>query len=1249
MRAALWLFAGSLVLLLAVALTHPWWLAAVIGHVLAREGADVREVNVRGYGAIEWSGLSWEFEGNRIEADRIAVALPLTWLVTLYTGRPPAPPVLGEALVWLEDWSLDVDTAERKRPDDPSPEVDLPDLAREIRGILETVRRVMPVAVAKRGVVRAAPMEWTIAEASWRDGVFNLEGGEKTLPGLVKLSAEAVLLEEGIALRARSLDDSWPWSIDASVETGADRLDARGRAELDGLAVDGTVAWEAGGWVPGEAELTVRGERIPEALGQHVRDWRLRVLDAEAAWSAPDAWTFAGSGEGEWHEPESGEWIRWSGEAEASGDLESVRVEAASVDLPFLLADLSAPARFRFADFSLAEPVIIDVVADLSRLPLHPLDAAFEGNVSLDPAEEGGVWIDAAGTLAGRWESEDAAADISLRGFVDASRAQAERLDLILPRGTRVEASGGYVFAEARVDRAEASFVLEREDLEPFFAWAAELPARIEGGAKADGVWPDTVHEGSVRSADVAVPAMHPFDAELRWSGEGAARLAAAVKLRREAHRLAAEADIRMEEGRFRAAVGALYAEDGAGHRVFDLAPEPGLVVETVIGGESAWRVDWSAFAADLYSETLGGGLAASESGWFAAEGFSVNGFRAESIDPAWVTAWVNVELPEVYGRSVVLDATTGTSGRIEGTGTLDAEGVRGGERFGTGLYFALSGTGLHVEDATVFRGGNEVFRAEGSVPLDLYWRDGSFAADFDRQRELDILLRVDGRSEVADLLATYAATEVDEPDLRLRLRGTLLAPKGRFEAAAGRIAFTPPETEEAFVVRDLRLRVDLEDDRARIEEAAFVLPGVRQPARLTGSVEGIAWDAALAGEFEALTRRLRGELDLDAFPFAALAGLLPDIFEPRGSVAGGFRLSPGMKMHGEASVRGLSLRPFEDGSTLRDIDADVSLDGTVLKFRDVSALWNGRAVTITGEADISTLPDPLFSIKAKGANLDLVRRDDMLIRADVDLRIGKDSADAAPRIEGMVTMRNSLFLQDFRDIMRPGAAGVETRPPYFSVGQAPFDEWELEVTLTGEDFLRIQSTLLRGRVSADFQLGGTLGEPLAIGDARLTNAAVLFPFGRIDLTTAEAFITLDQPHTLQLFAQGSGYTFGYTVNMLLRGTAARPVLELNSVPPLGQEAILMLLATGAVPDQDGDLGSRSGRVALYFGQDLFSLIFAGEGGGNLRFRTGESASQFGAEATGIEYIISDRYSVIGEYNEFENYSIDFKWRVFRR
>lgn len=1237
------------IVLLALVLTHPWWLSAVIGHVLAREGVEVEEVNVRGYGAVEWSGLHWEIEGNRMEAERIVVALPLTWLITLHTGRPPGPAVLGEALVRLEDWSLDLGITERERREAVEPEVMLPELARQIHSVLETVRRVLPTAVAKRGNVRGGSMEWAVPEVSWRDGVFTVEGGEAMLPGLANFNAAARMQREGIDLRARSLDPSWPWRVDAVVETEENRLVARGAFELDDLLWKGAVVWESAGWIPDEAEATVRGEGLPAAAAKQLEDWRLHALDATAVWKAPAAWTFTGSGSGEWREPETGAWIPWSGEAAGSGDLEKVTLSSASVDLPFLLADLSAPVSLHLADLALAEAVRADVVADLSRFPVHAVDARFQGSVTLSPIEEGGVRVGASGALSGDWEGTAAGADVILDARIDRTRAEVGRLRLDASHGSGLEASGGFVFAEGRVEGAEVSFHVNRRDVLPFFTWAEELPERVEGEIRGHGVWPGTEHEGFIRSADVSVPAMHPFDIHLRWTGRGIDHFDAAAELRRGEHRLGAEANVVFGESGVRATFETLFVEDEPDRRVFDLLDEPRFAVEAGFDGDGTWQVRWSALEAALFSPRRGAGAITLEAGWFGGESFSVAGLGAENLDPFWITTWLDVDLMDAHASALALNASTDARGRVQAAGTMDVQGTRGDERFGVSLTFDVEADAARIADATAYRDGLEVFRAAGVLPLAISWRGNAFAGDLDMAGALDFELRADGRSALADLLATHAGTMVTEPVVQLRVGGTLAAPTGRVEASAEAVERRAPGFDEPFLVRDVRLRVNLAEERAEIEEARFALPGVPEAARLTGGVSDISWDDVFAGDFRAVLDGLRGEVALDAFPFTALAGLFPDLFEPRGNVEGLVRFSPGPRMEGRMRLRGVSLRPFEDGSTLRDIDADVVVDGFVFEFRDMRALWNGRPVTFKGEADLSEWPVPLFSFEAQGERLDLVRRDDMLLRADVALRVVRADAASAPRVEGAVTMRSSLFLQDFRDILRPGATGVETRPPYFSVSRGPFNEWELDVDLRGEDFMRIQSTLLRGRLSADFSLGGTLGEPLAVGEARLSNAAVIFPFGRIDLSQAEALVTLDQPHSLQLFAQGSGHSFGYTVTFLLRGTAARPVMELSSVPPLGQEAILMLLATGAVPDQEGGLASRSGRVALYFGQDILSLLLAGEGGENIRIRTGQSSTQFGAEAMGIEYRISDRYSIIGEYNEFENYSIDFKWRVLRR
>src|SRR6185295_15937680 len=67
--------------------------------------------------------------------------------------------------------------------------------------------------------------------------------------------------------------------------------------------------------------------------------------------------------------------------------------------------------------------------------------------------------------------------------------------------------------------------------------------------------------------------------------------------------------------------------------------------------------------------------------------------------------------------------------------------------------------------------------------------------------------------------------------------------------------------------------------------------------------------------------------------------------------------------------------------------------------------------------------------------------------------------------------------------------------PPYFAVKAAPFRTWPLAVEIYGPSAIKIRTTVFTGTVSARFHLGGTLGEPRAVGDLTVDTGSVLFPF----------------------------------------------------------------------------------------------------------------------------------------------------------
>lgn len=50
-----------------------------------------------------------------------------------------------------------------------------------------------------------------------------------------------------------------------------------------------------------------------------------------------------------------------------------------------------------------------------------------------------------------------------------------------------------------------------------------------------------------------------------------------------------------------------------------------------------------------------------------------------------------------------------------------------------------------------------------------------------------------------------------------------------------------------------------------------------------------------------------------------------------------------------------------------------------------------------------------------------------------------------------------------------------------------------------------------------------------------------------------------------------------------------------------------------------------------------------------LTIRSGESISESGRLTYSVEYRLTDRWSIIGEYDEFNAFNTDLKWKVFTR
>jgi translocation and assembly module TamB len=217
-------------------------------------------------------------------------------------------------------------------------------------------------------------------------------------------------------------------------------------------------------------------------------------------------------------------------------------------------------------------------------------------------------------------------------------------------------------------------------------------------------------------------------------------------------------------------------------------------------------------------------------------------------------------------------------------------------------------------------------------------------------------------------------------------------------------------------------------------------------------------------------------------------------------------------------------------------------------------------------------------------------------------------------------------------------------------VKEAPFSRWGLKVEVRGEHSLRARTAVFRGTASAHFQLSGTLGEPRAVGELTVDQGQVLFPFATLDVQLGTVRLSEADPYHPQVNANATTRRYGYDLRMEATGPLQSPYVTLTANPALESSQVLLMVMTGQVPATGvgGTTGQqRLARVGAFVGQGLLNNLTGGNDEDRLEIVTGQQVSLQGRETYQIEYKLNDRWSLVGEYDEFDDYNAGLKWRVY--
>ena len=224
--------------------------------------------------------------------------------------------------------------------------------------------------------------------------------------------------------------------------------------------------------------------------------------------------------------------------------------------------------------------------------------------------------------------------------------------------------------------------------------------------------------------------------------------------------------------------------------------------------------------------------------------------------------------------------------------------------------------------------------------------------------------------------------------------------------------------------------------------------------------------------------------------------------------------------------------------------------------------------------------------------------------------------------------------------------------PPFFSIDNPTLADWRLAATVEGVRWLKVRTSLFNGEVSANLHLQGSLKEPVVLGGLKIDSGVVHFPFSSLQLQQGLVTLTSQDPYRPQLLVRAASKQFGYDIHMEVTGTVDAPVIQFTSNPSLSSEQILLMLTAGQMPQGTFTLTpqQRAQTMALFLGGDLLSKLGLGDQTQE-RFiiRSGEEITEQGRPTYHVEYKLSDRWYLVGEYDRFGDFNAGFKWRIYSK
>lgn len=1227
LAAGAFLVLGPLLALILLPIWFPWAMKAFTSKTplkysrYERVGADVfRLVDV-----------GFTNSGVRFRAGTLESPLPTTWAWQRWQGTAST----NTTPVRVENWTLAVEPTGRGSTSVYT------NVAQVLR-VIDSVAKWLPAAVASNGTATLSGQTLLFSEATWDVGMVTA--------GLVIPEAGVT----GTVKWARQPDGSRRISlVSTQADAHADLLLSMSETTL---AVQGQGNWLSNrfdlqavfdriGMLPQTASVTGTNLTIPAARlrltgyqpvrGAFSGEWNHRQFDLATELTA---------------EPEGSrtDYPRAIVRLQASGDTNSALLESATIDLPWLQASLSNPVRVAYKAPFVTAPASFNFAADLTNQPFVPVQGQLRGSLNATRGVGAYPVVDFAVT----------GANIEYRQFRDASLALSGGLDyptLRLTNATVTLADSSSATVQGSFDllsrRVENSSLQARGHLAD--PWLPQKIVYQDASLEATfrGALNNLSHTGKVTVTEVRLPDLPPFSIATEWSGTNLDLPTIRVVAR--STNLVAEllSSVHLTNSSARLGLRVLSIQN-RGNALLELQA-PSEIQAAAVSNQLRFSTSPLRLAgAAGVLELEGSGLWPS-SGHVRLAGTHLSSDALSDL----VRSPLSFRIHSLTANGLWSNGPAQLALDLSGSGRwLRAPATNRGlaaELISARLSLAGDGEALAISNLLLAAGSVPLISARGILPLSVWPGASNRIVRVTRSGPINFDAQVSSRSPVWSEIGRLAGMDLREPDLQLKVQGTLRQPSGSLQARIQRIVLRSTNSPPVDL-RDLVVDLGFDYQRVRIDAMRVLVQG--QQLRFSGGLPlgSQFWDGWRANALpDWRTANLR--VQLTNAPVSSFASLFPSLMVPEGLLNVDLALRDG-GAHGNLILSGASLRPIPGIGPIHAIDLRVIFDGPTARIENTGARFGTSSLLLSGQADIAGWdwrhePLPPARLTLRGSEVPLSRTPELILRGDLDLRLIKTNG-APMLVSGNTHFKKSFFLTDLRDLVSSGTAGARRVPPYFSI-QTPFlAPWRLDLSATGDDFMKIRSPVFSGQVSANLKLVGTLKEPISLGDVQIDNGLIRFPFASFRVQQGTALVTSQDPTRPQLNVVANAKQFGYDLKLEVSGPADAPILQFSSTPPLSSDRILLMITAGQLPgaEQAVTAQQRAQAFATFLGRDLINKLGGSEPAEpRLTVQSGQQVTDEGRPTYLVEYMFVDDWYLVGEYDRFNEFNVGVKWRFYSK